>query len=169
MPEFGSRSVGSTRRRDHQLPQAQKKTQKTGQPGAVRPVRHITGRTPHPCAPAGGDHRFREERNPRMSKGQATESVRARGCRVVTGEAGGRSTRHTSPGLPVCRAATSGDRGALGGDVCRLWCSGHQHAAYTLVPPCRCAGKPTSAVGPRDIPLPEADGRPPPSRKRCAL
>ena len=30
---------------------------------------------------------------------------------MITSEAGGRSTRHTSPGVPVCRA-TSGDRGA---------------------------------------------------------
>ena len=41
----------------------------------------------------------------------------SRSCRVLTSEAGGRSTRHTSPGVPVRRAATSGDRGALGGEV----------------------------------------------------
>ena len=52
---------------------------------------------------------FRGERNPRMRKCQATESVRTRSCRVVTSEAGGRSTRHTSPGVPVRRAATSGE------------------------------------------------------------
>ena len=46
-----------------------------------------------------------------MRQGQVTESVSTRSCRVITSEAGGRSTRHTSPGVPVCRA-TSGDRGA---------------------------------------------------------
>ena len=88
---------------------------------------------------------------------------------MVTSEAGGRSTRHTSRGVPVRRAATSGDRGALGGDVPRLWCSGRQHAACAFVPPCRRTGKPLPAVGPRDLSLPEADLRPPPSGKRCTL
>ena len=45
----------------HKYPQ---KTRKTGQPSAVRPVRHITRRTSHPCAPAGGGRPFRGERNP---------------------------------------------------------------------------------------------------------
>ena len=88
---------------------------------------------------------------------------------MVTNEAGGRSTRHTSPRVPVRRAATSGDRGALGGDVSRLWCSGRQHPTCTFVPPSRRAGKPTPAVGQRDLPLLEADVRPPPSRKRRTL
>ena len=42
----------------HKYPQ---KTRKTGQPSAVRPVRHITRRTSHPCAPAGGGRPFRGE------------------------------------------------------------------------------------------------------------
>ena len=131
----------------------QKKTRKTGQPGAARPVRHIAGWNPHPCAPAGGRRPFRGERNPLMRKGQANEPVRTRSCRVVTSEAGGCSTRHTSRGVSVRRAATSGDRRALGGDVPRLWCSGRQHATCTFVSPRRREGKPTPAVGPRDLPV----------------
>ena len=42
----------------HKYPQ---NTRKTGQPSAVRPVRHITRRTSHPCAPAGGGRPFRGE------------------------------------------------------------------------------------------------------------
>ena len=38
------------------------------------------------------------------------------------------------------------DRGALGGDVPRLWCNGRQHATCTFVPSRRRAGKPTPAV-----------------------
>ena len=148
---------------------AQKKTRKTGQPDAV-----TTGTSHHwtdspLCAPGGGQP-FRGERNPRMRKGQATGSVRIKRCRVVTSEAGGNSTRHTSPGVPVRRAVASGDRGALGGDVSYLWCSGRQHATCTFVPPCRRAGKPTPpTVRPRDFPVLEADVRPPPSGTRCAL
>ena len=125
---------------------------------------------------------FGESETQRMRKGQVTESVRTRSCRVVTSEAGGRSTRHTSPGVPlytgrchtspgvpVRRVATSGDRGALGGDVSRLWGSGCQHPTCALVPPCKRSGKPTPVVGPRDLPLPEPDVRPPPSGNRCAL
>ena len=138
MRESGWRSVSSTRRRDQQLPQSPEKTRKTGQPSAVRPVRHITGRTPHPRASAGGDRPIRGQRFPRMRKGQATEFVRIRSCRVAKSEAGGRSTRHASPGIPVRRAATSGDRGALGGDVSRLWYSGCQHPTCTFMPPCSC-------------------------------
>ena len=59
------------------------------------------------------------ERRPAKYKGQATEPVRTRSCRVVTSEAGGRFAHHTSPRVPVRRAATSGDRGALGDDVSR--------------------------------------------------
>ena len=170
MRESGWRSVSSTRRRDQQLPQSPEKTRKTGQPSAVRPIPHITGRTPHPCAPAGGGLPFRGERKtPRMRKGQATGPVRNTSCRVVTSEAGGHSARHTSPGVPVRRLATSGDRGALGGDVPRQWCSGRQHATCTFVPPCRLAGNPIPVVGPRDLPLPEEDVRPPTSGKRCTL
>ena len=78
-------------------PTKPRKTRKTGQPGAVRPVRHITGRTPHPRASAGGNQPIRGEGNPRMRKDQATESVRTSSCRVVTSVSGGRPTRHTSP------------------------------------------------------------------------
>ena len=88
---------------------------------------------------------------------------------MVTSEAGGRSTRHTSPGFPVRRAAAFGDPGVLVGDVPRLCCSGRQHAICTFVPPSRRAGKPKLAVGPRDFPPPKADVRPPPSGKRHAL
>ena len=104
-----------------------------------------------------------------MRKGQATEPVRTRSCRVVKSEAGGRFTRHISPGVLVRRAATSGDRGALSGYVSCLWCSGRQHATCTFVSSRRRAGKPTPAVGLRDLPLPEAGVCPPPSEKRCAL
>ena len=55
-------------------------------------------------------------------------------------EAGGCSTRHTIPAVPVRRAATPGDREALGGDVSRLWCSKRQRATCTFVPPHRRAG-----------------------------
>ena len=148
---------------------AQEKTLKASQPGAIRPARHISGRTPYSRAPAGGGRVFRGERHPRMRKGQSTESVRTRSCRVVTSEADGRFTYHTSPGVPVRRAATSGDREALGVDVSRLWCSECQHATCAFVSPGRRAGKPTPVVGPRDLPRPEADVHPPPSGKRCAL
>ena len=103
-----------------------------------------------------------------MREGQATEPVRT-SCRVVTSVPCGRSTRHTSPDVPVSRVATSGYRGTLGGDVLRLWCSGRQHATCTFAPPHRRAGKSTPAVGPSDFPPPEADVNPPPSGKRCAL
>ena len=106
---------------------------------------------------------------PANAQSQATESVTTMSCRVVTSEASGCSTRHTSPGVPVPKAVTSGDRGALGGDVSRLWYSGRQHATCTFGPPCRRAGKLTPAVGPRDLPLPEAVVCPPPSGKRRAL
>ena len=128
-----------------------KKTRKAGQPGALLPVRYISGQTPHLCAPAGGGRPFRGQRDPRMRKSQATEPVRTRTCRVVTGEAGGRSTDHTSPGVPVRRSATSGNREALGGDAPLLWCSGRQYATCTSVPPRRRAAKPTPAAGPRDL------------------
>ena len=59
-----------------------------------------------------------------------------------------------------------GDRGTLNGDVARLWCNGRQHATCTVVPPCRRAGKPTSAVGLRGLPFPEADDHPPPNGKQ---
>ena len=65
---------------------------------------------------------------------------------MVRSESGGRSTLHTSPGVTVRRAATSGDRGALGGDVLRLLCSGRQHATCMFVPPRRRAGKPALTV-----------------------
>ena len=117
---------------------AQNKTRKTCQPGALRPVRHITGQTPRPCAPDGGGRPFQGERNPRMRKGRATEPVENRSCRLVTSEASGRSTRCTSPRVPVGRAATSGDRGALGGDVPRPWGSGRHHATCTFL--CHRAG-----------------------------
>ena len=145
-----------------------KKTPKTGQPGALRPVRHISGRTPHPCAPAGEGRAFRGDRDPLLRNGQATEPVRTRSCRVVMSEAGGRFTQHISPGVPLRRAATSGNRGALYDDVSRLWFSGCQHATCALVSPRRRAAvKPTPAVGPRDLPLLEADARPSPSGKRA--
>ena len=87
---------------------------------------------------------------------------------MVTSEAGGRFTQHISPGVPVRRSATSGNRGALYDDVSRLWFSGCQHATCALVSPRRRAAvKPTPAVGPRDLPLLEADARPSPSGKRA--
>ena len=70
---------------------------------------------------------------------------------MVNGKAGGRFTRHTSPGVTARRAATSGDRGALSSDVFRLGSSGRQHATCAFVPLRRRAGKPTQAVGPRDL------------------
>ena len=76
---------------------------------------------------------------------------------------------HTSPGVPVRREATSGDGGALDDDASRLQCSGCQHATCVLVSPRRRARKPAPAVGPRGLPLPEADVRLPPSGKRCVL
>ena len=88
---------------------------------------------------------------------------------MITSEAGGRSTRHTSPGVLARRVAAFGDRRALGGNASRLWCSGRQHPTCTFVSPCRRAGKPTPAVSPRDLSLPEADVCPLPSGKRCAL
>ena len=93
---------------------------------------------------------MRGERDPRIRIGQATEPVRTRGCRVDKNEAGGCVTRRTSPGVPIRRVATSGDRRALSGDVSRLWCSGRQHATCAFVSPCRHASNPTPAVGPRD-------------------
>ena len=102
----------------------------------VRYDRYVTsldGLPTHERPPEGiGPFRVSETRE--CAKGQATESVRTRSCRVVTSEAGGRSSRNTSPEVPVRKAATSGDGGALGGDVPRLRCSGHQHATCTFVP-----------------------------------
>ena len=72
---------------------------------------------------------------------------------MVKSEAGGRFTRHTSPGVPVRRAATSEDRGTLGGDVSRLGCSGCKHVTCAFVSLRRRAGKSTSTVGPHDLPL----------------
>ena len=86
--------------------------------------------------------------------------------RVVPSVAGGRLARHTNPGRPEHRAVTFGNRGARGGDVPRLWCSGRQPATCTFVRPRRRASKPTPAVGPRDFPLPEAQVRQPPSGLR---
>ena len=100
--------------------EAQKKLRK--QVNRVRYDRYVTsldGLPTHERPPEGiGPFRVSETRE--CAKGQATESVRTRSCRVVTSEAGGCSTRHTNPGVPVQRTATSGDRGALGGDVSRL-------------------------------------------------
>ena len=148
---------------------AQKKTQKAGQPGLLRPARHISRLTPHPCASAERGRPFRGERDPRVRKGQATEPFSTKNCRVVKSEAGGRFTRHTRVGVPVRRAAISGDRGTTNGDVSRLWCCGRQHATCVFVSPRRRAGNPTSAVGPRDLSLPEEDVRPPTSGKRCGI
>ena len=119
------------------------------------------------------DGLFRGESDPRMRKRQATKH--ARSCLVMMSEPG-RSTRQTIPGVPVSRAATFGDRGALDSGVTRLWCSGRQPATCTFVPACRHEGEPTTAVGPRDCPLFEANVRLllnaavrlPPSGKRCA-
>ena len=84
---------------------------------------------------------------------------------MVTSEAGGRFTQHISPEIPVRRSATSGNRGALGDDVAHLWFNGCQHATCAFVAPRRrAAGKPTPAVGLRDLPLPED---PSPSGKRA--
>ena len=88
-----------------------------------------------------------------MRKSQEMELVRTRSCRAVKSEAGGRFTHHTSPGAPIRKAATSGDRGALSGDVSRLWCSGRRHAICSCVSQGRRAGKPTPAVRPLDLPF----------------
>ena len=80
---------------------------------------------------------FGESETQRMRKGQVTESVRTRSCRVVTSEAGGRSMRHASPGVPVCRATTSGDRGALG-DAGRRHLGIEEHLTATC-PTCGAA------------------------------
>lgn len=45
---------------------------------------------------------------------------------MVTSEASGRSTRYATPEVRASKAVTSRDRGSLGGDVSRPWCSGHQ-------------------------------------------
>lgn len=47
-------------------------------------------------------------------------------------EASGRSTRCTSPRVPVRWAATFEDPEALGGDVPHVWCSKRQHTTCTL-------------------------------------
>ena len=137
--------------------------------GCVRPVRHISGRTTHPCVPTGGGRPFLGERDTRMRKAQATDPVRTRSCCVVENEVGGRFTHHTSLGVPARRAATSGDRGVLSGDVSLLWSSGRQHATFAFTSPYRRAVKPTPAVGPCDLPLSEAHVRSPTSEKWCAL
>ena len=56
---------------------------------------------------------------------------------MVTSEAGGRSMRHASPGVPVCRATTSGDRGALG-DAGRRHLGIEEHLTATC-PTCGAA------------------------------
>ena len=63
---------------------------------------------------------------------------------MVKSEAGGHFTRHTSLGLSGSRAATSGERGALGSDVSRLWCSIHQHVTSRHARVCHRAGTQTN-------------------------
>ena len=84
-------------------------------------------------------------------------------------EASGFFTCHTSPGVPVRSVATTWDRGALSGDVPRLWYGGYQHVTRAFVSPRKRTGKPAPAIGRRNLPLPEADICPPPIEKRCAL
>lgn len=119
--------------------------------------------------PPEGDSPFGESEAREYLKAQSTEPVRTSSCRMVTSEDGGCFTRTTGWVVPVLRAAKSQGGGALIGNVARLWCSGRQHAIFVFVSPCRRAGNATPDVGPRNPPLPEADGRPLQSEKRCAL
>ena len=77
------------------------------QPRVSRPVSRISGQTPHPRASTGGGRLYRGERDPKMCKGQATEPGRTRSRRAVTSEAGGRSTRYASAGVPARKTETA--------------------------------------------------------------
>ena len=106
-----------------------------------------------------------------MRKGQAMEPVRTTIYRVVKSEAGGRFTRHYQPRSSCTRGGDIwGSRYTIQAAACLVW--GVLDTNTRNVRLRHCAGaqvSQTSAVGQHDLPLPEADVRPPPSGKRCAL